>query len=244
MGTTLLYSTSFHSQTDGQKERTNQILEYMLRAIAMDWQGSPVYWNDFTEAVTLGLELLFQMTEKVRLVRDRLKVAQDRQKSYADLKRRPEEFIVGERVGKVAYRLALPNSLEKVHDVFHVSQLKRYHAAASHVLDPKPLDLDTSLSYSEKPVRILDTKVRSTRRKDISMVKVLWSNHKHEAATWETEDFMRAKYPHLFQALELYVRASADLFSFMLVLFSVLAIFLYRRNIDAPREKSSLESNE
>ena len=109
----------------------------------------------------------------------------------------PNEIL--ERVGKVAYRLALPNSLEKVHDVFHVSQLKRYHAAASHVLDPEPLDLDTSLSYSEKPIRILDTKFRSTRRKDISMVKVLWSNHEREAATWDMEDAMREKYPHLFQ---------------------------------------------
>ena len=192
---------------------------------------SLVYWDDFTEAVTLGPELLFQMAEKVRLIRDRLKAAQDCQKSYADLKRQPDEFTVGEwvllhvspmrgvvrfgaygklsprfigpyeileRVGKVAYRLALPNSLEKVHDVLHVSQLKRYHAAASHVLDPEPLDLDTSLSYSEKPVRTFDTKVRSTRRKDISMVKVLWSNHEREAATWETEDSMREKYPHFF----------------------------------------------
>ena len=182
--------------------------------------------------MTLGPELLFQMNEKVRLIRDRLNAAQDRQKSYADLKRRPEEFTVGEqvllrvspmrgvvrfgargklsprfigpyevleRVGKVAYRLALPNSLEKVHDVFHVSQLKRYHAAATHVLDPESLDLDASLSYPEQPVRILDKKVRSTRRKDISMVKVLWSNHEREAATWETEDAMREKYPHLFQ---------------------------------------------
>ncbi|XP_057532893.1 uncharacterized protein LOC130810782 [Amaranthus tricolor] len=139
-----------------------------------------VYWDDFTEAVTRGPELLFQMTEKVKVIRDHLKAAQDRQRSYADLKRRPEEFIVGERV---AYRLALPNSLEKVHDVFHVSQLKRYHAATSHVLDPEPLDLDTSLSYSEKPVIILDTKVRSRRRKNISTVKVLWSNHEREAAT-------------------------------------------------------------
>ncbi|XP_057540557.1 uncharacterized protein LOC130818405 [Amaranthus tricolor] len=177
MGTTLLYSTSFHPQTDGQTERTNQVLEDMLRAIAME---CPVYWDDFTEAVTLELELLFQMTEKVKLIRDRLKAAQDRQKSYADLKRRPEEFTVGEQV---AYRLALPNSLEKVHDVFHVSQLKRYHSAATHVLDPEPLELDASLSYSEQPVRILDKKVRSTRRKDIPMVKVLWSNHEREAAT-------------------------------------------------------------
>ncbi|XP_057520882.1 uncharacterized protein LOC130801133 [Amaranthus tricolor] len=109
----------------------------------------------------------------------------------------PYEIL--ERVGKLAYRLALPNSLEKVHDVFHVSQLKRYLAAASHVLDPEIVELDETLSYSEQPVHILDTKVRSTRRKDIIMVKVLWENHERKAATWETKTFMREKYPHLFQ---------------------------------------------
>ena len=59
---------------------------------------SPVYWDDFNEAMTLGPKLLFQMTEKAKLIKDRMKAAQDRQKSYADLKRRPEEFAVGDRV--------------------------------------------------------------------------------------------------------------------------------------------------
>ena len=99
----------------------------------------------------------------------------------------------------MAYRLALLNSLEKVHDVFHVSRLKKYFAATSHVLDLEPLKLDTTLSYVVQPVRILDTKVCSTRRKDFTMVKVLWSNHEREAATSETETSMHEKYPHLFQ---------------------------------------------
>ncbi|XP_057526299.1 uncharacterized protein LOC130805541 [Amaranthus tricolor] len=177
-------------------EQTDQILEDMLRAIAME---CPVYWDDFTEAVTLGPDLLFQMTEKVKLIRDRLKAAQDRQKSDADLKRRPEEFTVGEQVllrvspmrrvvrfgarGKLSPRFIGPYEI--------LERLRRYHATATHVLDAEPLELDASLSYSEKPVRILDTKVRSTRRKDIFMVKVLWSNHEREAATWEMEDAMR-----------------------------------------------------
>ena len=101
------------------------------------------------------------------------------------------------------HRLALPNSLEKVHDVFHVSQLKRYYAATSHVLDPEALELDASLSYSKQPVRILDTKVRSTRQKDIPMVKILWSKYEREEATWEAEASMHEKYPHLFRLVTL-----------------------------------------
>ena len=107
-------------------------------------------------------------------------------------------YDIVEKVGKLAYRLALPNALGKVHDVFHISQLKRYVAASSHVLDPEPLELDESLTYEEQPVRILDKKVRSTRRRDITMVKVLRSNHRSQEATWETEDSMREQYPHLF----------------------------------------------
>ncbi|XP_057543885.1 uncharacterized protein LOC130823278 [Amaranthus tricolor] len=107
-------------------------------------------------------------------------------------------YEVTEKVGKVAYRLALPNELGKVHDVFHISQLKRYVSDKSHVLDPEPLDLDENLSYEEKPIKILDSKVRSTRKKDIKMVKVLWANQRKQETTWETEDSMREKYPHLF----------------------------------------------
>ncbi|XP_057522590.1 uncharacterized protein LOC130802599 [Amaranthus tricolor] len=107
-------------------------------------------------------------------------------------------YEVTEKVGKVPYRLALPNELGKVHDVFHISQLKRYVPDKSHVLDPEPLDLDENLSYVESPIKILDSKVRSMRRKDIKMVKVLWSNQHIQEQTWEIEDSMHEKYPYLF----------------------------------------------
>ncbi|XP_021726149.1 uncharacterized protein LOC110693301 [Chenopodium quinoa] len=93
----------------------------------------------------------------------------------------PYEIL--QRIGKVSYRLALSMDLSKVHDVFHVSQLRRYIPDKSHVLQPEAIKLDQSLTYEERPVRILDSKVRSTRKKDVKIVKVLWSNQEAEEAT-------------------------------------------------------------
>ncbi|XP_021762187.1 uncharacterized protein LOC110726954 [Chenopodium quinoa] len=107
-------------------------------------------------------------------------------------------YEVLKRVGKVAYKLALPMELSKV-GVFHVSQLRRYIPDKSHVLQPETIELDQSLTYEEKPVKILDSKVRSTRNKEVNIVKVLWSNQEYEEATWEAEDEMEKKYPELFE---------------------------------------------
>ena len=108
-------------------------------------------------------------------------------------------FEILEKVGKVAYRLALPPSLEKVHNVFHVSLLRKYVADPSHVLNYEPLELSQDLTYMEKPVQILDRKEKELRNKKISLVRVLWRNSKIEESTWEREDEMRSKYPELFQ---------------------------------------------
>ncbi|CAH9124286.1 unnamed protein product [Cuscuta epithymum] len=192
---------------------------------------SPLCWSDLTDKVVLGPEYLHDTMEKVKLIQARMKAAQDRQKSYADLGRKPAEFKVGEkvllkvsptkgvmrfgkkgklsprfigpydileRVGRLAYRLALPMELAKVHNVFHISQLKKYVRDESHILNPEVVELDETLTYEERPIQILDTKTRETRRKSIKMVKVLWSNHLAENATWESEDDMRNRYPELF----------------------------------------------
>ncbi|KAL5567484.1 hypothetical protein UlMin_024059 [Ulmus minor] len=107
-------------------------------------------------------------------------------------------FEILKRVGKVAYQLALPPSLSAVHNVFHVSMLKKYISDPSHVLQEAPVEIDEKLSYEEKPVQILDRKAKELRNKTISLVKVLWRNHTVEEATWEREDEMREKYPNLF----------------------------------------------
>ncbi|XP_074293340.1 uncharacterized protein LOC141620338 [Silene latifolia] len=108
----------------------------------------------------------------------------------------PYEIL--ERISEVAYRLDLPADLERVHNVFHVSQLKKYISDPSHVLDPEIIELDETMIYEENTVKILDTKVRKTRRGETHMVKVLWNNNNIEEATWEVESAMRDKYPNLF----------------------------------------------
>ena len=70
----------------------------------------------------------------------------------------------------------------------------------SHVLEPENLEMDDSLAYEERPIQILDSKTRDTRRKSVKMIKVQWSNHSPEEATWELEDVMRERYPELFNS--------------------------------------------
>ncbi|KAL4034989.1 hypothetical protein IC575_003663 [Cucumis melo] len=108
-------------------------------------------------------------------------------------------FEILERIGPVAYRLALPPSLSTVHDVFHVSMLRKYVPDPSHVVDYEPLEIDENLSYTEQPVEVLAREVKTLRNKEIPLVKVLWRNHRVEEATWEREDDMRSRYPELFE---------------------------------------------
>ncbi|XP_019158300.1 PREDICTED: uncharacterized protein LOC109155023 [Ipomoea nil] len=110
----------------------------------------------------------------------------------------PYEIL--ERVGILAYRFALPMELERVHNVFHVSQLKKYIHDPAHVLPPEVIPLDDDISYEERPLKILDFKTRDTRRKSAKMVKVWWSHHGIEEATWELESTMRERYPELFSS--------------------------------------------
>ncbi|KAL0539703.1 hypothetical protein IC582_023919 [Cucumis melo] len=108
-------------------------------------------------------------------------------------------FEILERIGPVAYRLALPPSFSAVHDVFHVSMLRRNVADPTHVVDFEPLQVSENLSCEEQPVEILAREVKKLRSREISLVKVLWQNHRVEEATWEREEDMRAQYPELFE---------------------------------------------
>ncbi|XP_073300496.1 uncharacterized protein [Primulina huaijiensis] len=108
-------------------------------------------------------------------------------------------FEVVERVGTVAYRLSLPENISGIHNVFHVSQLRKCKVDSAQLIDHQQIDLEENLTYEEQPVKILDQRIKELRGRPIQLIKVLWKNHNIEEATWETEKDMRCQYPHLFQ---------------------------------------------
>ena len=261
MGTRLAMSTTFHPQTDGQLERTIQLLEDMLRACVLDNKGSweeqlplvefaynnsyqssiqmapyealymrpcrsPICWTEVGESSITGSDMIRDTFEKVSIIRQRLLMAQSWQKRYAYVRRRPLEFEVGdhvflkvmpkrgvvrfdkrgkllsrfieffkilERVDTVAYRLALPPSMSGVHEVFHVSILRRYTPDPAHVVDWGEIEVDTDGTFEERPVCITDSRDQVLRRKTVRLVRVLWQHRGVKESTWEREDTMRAK---------------------------------------------------
>ncbi|WVZ48670.1 hypothetical protein U9M48_000089 [Paspalum notatum var. saurae] len=103
-------------------------------------------------------------------------------------------FKITERCGSVAYWLELLPHLAAVHDVFHVSQLKKCLRVLKEVIDTSQIQIELDLTYEEHPIKILDQKQRSTRRRTINFYKVQWNNHSEEDATWEQEEFLRTRY--------------------------------------------------
>ncbi|XP_070042954.1 uncharacterized protein [Nicotiana tomentosiformis] len=102
------------------------------------------------------------------------------------------------RVGQVAYEFDLPSNLESVHPGFHVSMLRKCIGDPSRVVPIDDVQVTKQLSYEGAPIAILDKQVRRLRTKDVSLVKVLWRNNTVEEMTWEAEEDMKSRYPHLF----------------------------------------------
>ncbi|GKE70687.1 putative reverse transcriptase domain-containing protein [Tanacetum coccineum] len=160
---------------------------------------SPIMWAEVGEGQLIGPELVQETTEKISQIKDRLKAARDRQKSYADKRRKPLEFRVGEhRIGPVAYRLRLPKELNGVHDTFHVSNLKKCLADPILQVPLDEIKVDAKLNFVEEPVEILEREFKKLKRSRIAIVKVWWNSKRGPKFTWEREDQMKRKYPNLF----------------------------------------------
>ncbi|GJT04361.1 putative reverse transcriptase domain-containing protein [Tanacetum coccineum] len=194
---------------------------------------SPIMWAEIGEGQLIGPELVQETTEKISQIKDTLKAARDRQKSYTDKRRKPLEFSVGarsrvllkvspwkgvvrfgkkgklaprfvgpfeiiEKVGLVAYRLRLLEELNGVHDTFHVSNLKKCLADLTLQVPLDEIQVDAKLNFVEELVEILEREFKKLKRSRIAIVKVRWNSKRRPEFTWEREDQMRLKYPHLF----------------------------------------------
>ena len=168
---------------------------------------SPLCWTKVGESSITGPDLIRNTSKKVSLIRWHLLTTKSRQKSYADVRRQPLEFEVGDHVflkmmpksvGTIAYRLALPPSMSGVHEVFHVFMLRRYTLDPAHVVDWGQIVVDNDGTF-EGPVCILDSHDQVLRRKTVRLVRVLWRHYGVEESTWEGEDMMRATCPSLFR---------------------------------------------
>jgi hypothetical protein len=189
---------------------------------------TPLSWSETGERKIFGPDLVTEAENKVKLIQANLKTVQSIQKNYADQRRKPLQFQVGDYVylrvsptkgvqrfsikgklapqyigpfeitkayGPVAYRIRLPSHLAAIHDVFHISQLKKCIKVPTEIIEQPAIEIEPDLSYVEQPLQILDTKERVTRRKKIKMYKFLWDHHTVEEATWETEDYLQKNFP-------------------------------------------------
>ncbi|KAD5802973.1 hypothetical protein E3N88_14333 [Mikania micrantha] len=258
LGTRLDLSTAYHPQTDGQSERTIQTFDFggnwdsHLPLIEFSYNNSyhtsircapfealygrkcrsPLCWAEVGDCQLTRPEIVQETTDKIFTIKDRLKAARDRQKSYADNRRRPLEFqmndnvllkvslwkgmvrfgkkdklsprYVGpfkilERIGPVAYKLELPDELKGIYDTFHVSNLKKCLTDDSLHVPLDEIQLDGKLQFIEEPVEILDREIKTLKRSRIPIVKVRWNSKRGSEFTWERENQMKLKYPHLFK---------------------------------------------
>nr|GEU85391.1 hypothetical protein [Tanacetum cinerariifolium] len=190
LGTRLDISTAYHPETDGQSDRTIQTLEDIIKAALFEVLyghkcRSSIYWAEVGDRQLTGPKIIHETIKKIVQIKSRIQAARDRQKSYADVRRKPLEFQVGDK-------------LSRVHSTFHVSKLKK--CMADEPLDI-PLDeilVDDKLNFIEEPVEIMDREVKRLKQSRILIVKVSWNSRRGHEFTWEREDQMQKKYPHLF----------------------------------------------
>ncbi|GJV79481.1 hypothetical protein Tco_1515351, partial [Tanacetum coccineum] len=102
------------------------------------------------------------------------------------------------KVGKVAYRLELPQELSRVHHTFHVSNLKKCYADEPLVMPLEGIHVDDKLQFVEEPVEIMEREIKRLKRSRIPLVKVRWNSRRGPEFTWEREDSFKQKYPQLF----------------------------------------------
>nr|GEW07476.1 putative reverse transcriptase domain-containing protein [Tanacetum cinerariifolium] len=166
---------------------------------------SPVCWAEVSDTQLTLPKIIHETTEKIVQIRQHLQVVRDRQRSIIRFGKRGKQnpwyigpFKILKRIGPVAYKLELPKELSNVHNIFHISNLKKYLSDESLIVLMKELKLDDKLNFVEEPAEIMDREVKQLRQSRIPIIKIRWNSKRGPEYMWEREDEIRAKYPHLF----------------------------------------------
>ncbi|GAU51374.1 hypothetical protein TSUD_413070 [Trifolium subterraneum] len=169
---------------------------------------TPLCWTEVGDKGVLGPDIIQETTLKIKSVKEHMRVAQSRQKSYIDHRRRPLEFEEGDHVFlRVTPKLGLRGMFKtkklapRMHDVFHVSQLRKFIPDPFVPVELESIDLQPDLTYQPDPIRVVDVDVKALWNKKIPVVKVEWSRAPDGEFTWELESEMMKNHPHLFSGL-------------------------------------------
>ncbi|XP_050916532.1 uncharacterized protein LOC127131662 [Lathyrus oleraceus] len=159
---------------------------------------TPLCWTEVGKERILGLEIIQETTERIRMVTLRLRLKGPfKSRKLSPRCIRPYHII--ERIGEVAYKLALPHSLSEMHDIFHVSQLRKFIPDSLQPILPDSIEVEVDLTSGPLPSRIAGREVKVLKNKEIPLIKVQWDESDPGDATCELESEMREAYPHLFQ---------------------------------------------
>nr|GEW57227.1 putative reverse transcriptase domain-containing protein [Tanacetum cinerariifolium] len=155
---------------------------------------SPVCWSGVRDAQLMGPKMICETTEIIVQIKNRLLAARSRQKSCVDVRRKPLEF----EVGPVAYKLELPRELQGIHNTFHLSNLKKFLSDEDLIIPFDEVRINEKVHFIEEPVEIMEREEKQLKQSQIPIVKVRWNSRRGPEYTWEREDQMWKKYPHLF----------------------------------------------
>ncbi|GJX63872.1 putative reverse transcriptase domain-containing protein [Tanacetum coccineum] len=160
---------------------------------------SPVCWAEVRDAQFTGPEIIHETTKKIIQIKKRIQAARDRQKSYADRRRKPLEFQAGDKVMlKVSPWKGVIQQLSRVHSTFHVSNLKKCFSDEPIAIPLDEIQIDDKLNFIEEPVEIMDREVKRLKQSRIPIGKVRWNSRRGPEFIWEREEQMKKNYPHLF----------------------------------------------
>ncbi|GKC31037.1 putative reverse transcriptase domain-containing protein, partial [Tanacetum coccineum] len=211
LGTQLDICTAYHSHLPLVEFSYNNSYHTSIKVAPFEaFYGrkcrSPICWAEVRDAQLTGPKIVHETTEKIIQIKKRIQAARDRQKSYADRRRKLNPRYIGPfkilaKVRTVAYQLELSEKLSRVHSTFHVSNLKKCFSDEPLAIPLDEIQIDDKLNFIEEPIEIMDQEDKRLKQSRIPIMKVRWNSRRGPEFTWEREDQMKKKYPHLFANL-------------------------------------------